>query len=89
MTNVIAETDEREYWDAALDSVGKYLGVDRWCIHLEVEKGKKVMRLGTKNNYSLKLQMQHNCGCRVGKTIEFNVFIMSVRSVRVKTWRCR
>lgn len=47
LTNVIAETDEREYWDAALDSVGKYLGADRWCIHSEVEKGKKVMRLGT------------------------------------------
>lgn len=53
LTNVIAETDEREYWDADLDSVGKYLGVDRWCIHLEVEKGTKVMRLGTKNNYSV------------------------------------
>lgn len=53
LTNVIAETDEREYWDAALDSVGKYLGVDRWCIHSEVEKSKKVMRLGTKNNYSV------------------------------------
>lgn len=53
LTNVIAETDEREYWDAALDSFGKYLGFDRWCMHLEVEKGKKVMRLGTKNNYSV------------------------------------
>ena len=36
-----------------MDSVGKYLGVDRWCIHLEVEKGKEVMRLGTENNYSV------------------------------------
>lgn len=53
LTNIIAETDEREYWDAALESVGKYLEVDRWYIHLEVEKGEKVMRLGTKNNYSV------------------------------------
>ena len=53
LTNVIAETDEREHWAAALDSVAKYLGVNRWCIHFEVEKGKKVMRLGTRNNYSI------------------------------------
>lgn len=53
LTNVIAESDERKYWAAALDSVGKYLGANRWCIHSEVEKGKKVMRLGTKNNYSV------------------------------------
>lgn len=50
LTNVIFETDEREYWEAALDPVGKYLGIDRWCIYSEVEKAKKVMRLGTKNN---------------------------------------
>lgn len=38
LTNVIAQTDERKYQDAALDSVGKHLGIDRWCIHLEVER---------------------------------------------------
>lgn len=65
LTNVIAQTDEREYWDAALDSVGKYLGVDRWCIHLEVEKGKEVMRLGTENNYSV-LSLE----CRVIVAVE-------------------
>lgn len=52
LTNIIAETDEREYWDPAFESVGKYLEVDRWYIHLEVEKGEKVMGLETKNNYS-------------------------------------
>lgn len=56
---VIATTDEREYWDTALDSVGKYLGVDRWCIQLEVVKGKKVMRLGTNNNWSV-LSFKHS-----------------------------
>lgn len=47
MTNVIAESAEGQYCSVVLDSVGKYLGVNRWCIHSEVEKGKKVMRLET------------------------------------------
>lgn len=53
LTNVIAESDETGYWAAVLDCVGKYLGANRWCMHSKVEKGKKVMRLGTKNNYSV------------------------------------
>jgi hypothetical protein len=29
----------KEYQAAALASVGKFLGVNRWCIHSEVSEG--------------------------------------------------
>lgn len=53
LAGIIANTEERQQFDAALVSAGKYLQVDRWSMYLKVDKSKKVMRLGTKNNYSV------------------------------------